>query len=166
MSVCHCMDSAHSVFGRSSESWRDFKYESNTVRDSGDVCWHCQLMLCSHPLKGSMFHTGKHWYGSVCPALAGRPWRTCSAQSWVLSHVSHWSSKVIECTSRDIRWRSGRELGEKCSLTLHIHAAVPGELWDYSRWGRVSLTPAFLHVWLACLGAHCRSTGTRAHKSE
>lgn len=178
MSICHCMDSAHSVFGRSSESWRDFKssenwrdfkYKSNTVRESGDVCWHCQLVLCSHPLKGSMFHAGKHWYGSLCPALAGRPWRTCSAQSSVLSRVSHWSSKVIEHTSRDIRWRSGHELRQAqshivhpCSSSWGVMGLLPGRKGDVVR----SLTPAFLHVLLVCLGAHCRSTGVRAPKSE
>jgi len=80
MIICHCMDSAHSVFGRSSESLRDFKYKSNSVRNAGDICWHCQLVLCSHFLKGKRFHIGKHWWGSVCPALAVRPWRTYSAR--------------------------------------------------------------------------------------
>lgn len=169
MSVCHCMDSAHSVFGRSSESRRDFKHKNNTVRDSGDVCWHCQLVLCSHPLKGSMFHAGKHWYGSVCPALAGRPWRTSSAQSWVLSRVSHGSSKVIEHTSRDIRWRSGHELRQVQSHIAHPCSSSWGVmgLLLARKGGMVrSVTPAFLHVLLACLGAHCRSTGARAPKSE
>lgn len=49
------------------------------------------------------------------------------------------SSKGTECTSRDMEWRDGHrcDLREKHSLTLHIHAAVPGELWDCWWWERV-----------------------------